>query len=297
MAFCENCGKKLAEGEVCTCTGVKKKNTAIIVSAVFAVLILILAIVAVILILNKDSEDKDDKKEKEKKSSYMEPMDDFLKEFNAKNTDYVEVYAALMPEEAAELYVEVNKYFEKSDVYRYEYEDDTDYIEECYDNLDDVYDEWKISFEKTNATKLTGEDLDSMNAVIADCYEDEMEYLADGIAEILDYDLEETAESFEMEAEDMKKTLQKWQDYLSYYEEAEVTAAYEVTGKFLLDTDEGTYESEEVCFRFAKINGSWTFFSNESGYFYFEDCEDGSEVSELLNDYLQEIGFYVEIYF
>lgn len=327
MAFCENCGKELAEGEVCTCRETiqepapqlaqptvqppvqqpiqptvqppekKKGNSAVVVLIVFVVLILILAVVAVILLLNKDSDDKDDKKDKEeksKKSSYMEPMDDFLKEFNDKNTDYTEVYAALMPDDAAELYLEVNKYLGKSDVYMDEYEYDVDYVEDCYDDLDDAYGEWEISFEKANATKLTGEDLDSMNAALADYYEDELEYLADGIRQILDYELDSTAESFEMETKDMEKTLQKWQDYLLYYEDAEITAAYEVTGKFILQTEDGTYESDEVLFCFAKINGSWTFFSNESGYFYFED---GESSLELLNDYLREIGFYVEIYF
>lgn len=322
MAFCENCGKELAEGEVCTCREPvqepapqpvrqtvqpsvqqpiqpivqppekKKGNSAIVVLIVFVVLILTLAVIAVILLLDKDSDDKDDKKSK--KSSYMEPLDDFLKEFNDKNTDYVEVYAALMPDDAAELYSEVNKCLEKSDIYMDEYEYDVDYVEDCYDDLDDTYGKWELSFEKANATKLTGEDLDSMNAAMAEYYEDEMEYLADGIEQILAYELDSTAESFEMEAKDMEKAMQKWQDYLLYYEDAEITAAYEVTGKFVLETEDGTYESDEVLFCFAKINGSWSFFSNESGYVYFND---GEESLELLDDYLREVGFYVEIYF
>lgn len=312
MAFCENCGKKLAEGESCSCKAAaqpvapvqsmtsgqppqkEKKNIAVWILILLIILILALVGVVVYMLLDKEPDEKGSG-EKSKKASYMDPLDDFLKEFNDKNADYREVFATLMPDDAAKLYLDTNRYFEKSDVYMDEYESDNEYAGEVYDELDDLYGEWELSFEKSETTKITEEQLTLINKEIADSYEEELEELANEIIDVLDYGLEDMAETFEMETEDAEKLMEKWLEYLSYYKEIEVTAVYEVTGRFVLEAEDGNYESSEMIFWIGKKDGNWFFMSNAGRDAYFEG--DDRNVLSILNDYLGSGRIYVEIEF
>lgn len=318
MGFCEKCGKELAEGEQCTCTAegavqesvaeavstqeatvaevvaeVKEepvaekkpamdKNKLTIIGVVAAVVVLLL-LVAVIAGGSK---------------GYMEPVEDFMKEINKKNTNPVEVYGTLMPDFAADLYLNCHKQYSAMEEYLDIYEEGVDNLEDYYDDCDDEFDKWKLSFEMRKASKLDKDDLEDIQDDILDDYykdnylKDEAKMIEDLLED--DDDLEDAADDSELSVSKVKSILKAHLKYVQAYEELKVTAGYEVKGKFVVKSGKDEYDTETVEFVVLKINGDWTYWGLESGSLSFDD--DDENCFGFLSSFLKSKKLYRSIY-
>ena len=278
--FCEKCGKELVEGEVCSCQKPKKKkvNPAVIVLAV-----IVLAIIALVvtLILNADSgssESKKDDKEKEEKSTYMDPIDNYLAIVNKRNDDSVELVESMMPEFSVKKFKAMMEIIAESEYFADEIEAENENLADYYEEADDEFEGWKISFKKEDAEKLDAETLEEYSEEAEEYYEDDLEYMVESFEEIIEDKayLEDVANVFELSMEDSRELMETMIAYYKAYEEVEVTAGYEVTGKFILKADGETYETESLSFIVLKINGSWVYWGlTDYGYLGFEEDDYG----------------------
>ncbi len=317
MEFCENCGKQLQDGEKCTCTEVnaqaaedavvaeqvvespvvveqgvestgeaeqvstgtepeapkktnplKGKEKTVILGAALAIVIFIL-----IKIFSGSK-------------GYMEPVDDFMKQINKKNTNYQELNATLMPDFAAKLYKSYYAKRLKSDYYADLIEDQKDDLEDCYDDCNDEYDRWKLTFETKKATKLDKKDLEDYQDELDDYY-DYLEYFIDSNEDTLEDedDLEDFADEWDYKEKDAKAALKAFIKYYSSYEDMKVTAGYEVKGKFIVKTGKDELKTDTVEFVVLKVNGDWTYYGLiGGGSLYFDDDDEGC--FDFISDFL-----------
>lgn len=280
MSFCEKCGKQLAEGETCSCQTPEKKkfNPAIIVLAV-----ILLAVVALVVALianagGSSSKSKKNDKEKEEKSTYMDPIDNYLAVVNKKNSDIFDFKEAMMPDFAVKKFHAMMEICAKSDYYGEDIEDMSDDLADYYDDCDDEFDTWKITFEKKEAEKLDEDTLDYYKELAEDYYEDDVSYMVESLEEMMDDDgyMEDIADMLELSEEDTKELVECMLTYYKCYEEVKVTAGYEVTGKFVLKAEGETYETDKLSFVVLKINGSWVYMGlADYGYLGFEGEDSG----------------------
>lgn len=279
MAFCTKCGKALAEGEKCTCeTPVateqaqaeataepKKKKTGLI-----AGLIAVVAVVVVVLILVLTSK------------PYMGPVKDFMKQVNNKNTSYMELYQALMPDFAAKEVGKVYKQIQNSDELMENIENSIQRYESYYENATDEFGDWKLTFEFKKAELLEDDDFENVQDAIEDYYRNN--YFStnidswEAILEDED-DLEDYADDLDITEKQAKALLNAYISYYSIYKDVEVTEVYEVKGKFIIKADGEEMDTDTVKFYMAKVNGDWTYYAFREGdlsfdgdngdYFYF----------------------------
>ena len=322
MAFCENCGKELADGEQCTCTTAEavaqeqvteasvaeapvaeeapkaeaapeapeapakaaapKKNNMIIIGVVAAVVVVLLLLVVLLAGGSK---------------GYMSPVDDFMKQINKKNTDVVEVYTTLMPDFAADLYAQTHKKYMVAEDYADYYEDAIETMEDYYEDCDDEFDKWKLSFETKKASELDEDDLEDIQDYLDDYYDDYREADVDTYEDLLDDDddLEDSADELDISESQVKAILKASMKYAQAYEEMKVTAGYEVKGKFIVKSGKDTYETKNVEFRVVKINGDWTYWGLVDGSLDFED--DDENCFDFLSNFLSSRRLYKSIIF
>lgn len=276
MGFCEKCGKELTEGEVCTCTSAEAvaqdnvvaeekkaetpaKNNKMLLGIVAAVVVVLILVIALVAGGSK---------------GYMSPLEDFMAAINKQSTDYVKVNGTLMPDFAADLYAQCHKKYMVSEDYADIYEDSMEYLEDCYDNCNDEYDKWKLSFEVKKASKLDDDDLEDIQDYLDDYFdnlEDEVDYLED-ILEDAD-EIEDMADDTDVSKSQFKAVLKANLKYVQAYEDLKVTAGYEVKGKFIVKAGKDEFDTETVEFRVVKINGDWTYWGLTSGSVDFDDDE------------------------
>ena len=212
MAFCENCGKTLAEGEVCNCTVPEKKGKlGLIFMIVLALVIVVLAVVLIIALASgSDSEESDEKgegKKAEVKSTYMDPVNDFIKLVNKREVDALALKNAFIPDFATKKYNKIMGYFEKSDVFQEELEWENESLEDIYEECEEEFGDWKISFEEKSAQKIEDNNLKEYSTYVEDYYEDYMEDFQDELEDMLedDDDIEYYADVWELSEEQTHK--------------------------------------------------------------------------------------------
>lgn len=317
MEFCENCGKQLQDGEKCTCIEATEQATENTVATEQATEVtgeaeqvtestgeaeqaavsteaeapkktnplkgkektvaLGVALALVVFILIKIFSGS---------KGYMEPVDDFMKQINKKNTNYQEVNATLMPDFAAKLYKSYNAKRLKSDYYADAFEDGVDDLEDWYDDCDDEYNKWKLTFETKKTTKLDKKDLEDYQDELDDYY-DYLDYYIDSNEDILEDedDLEDYADEWDYKEKDAKAALKAFIKYYSAYEDMKVTAGYEVKGKFIIKTGKDELKTDTVEFVVLKVNGDWTYYGLiGGGSLYFDDDDEGC--FDFISDFL-----------
>ena len=91
---------------------------------------------------------------------YMDPINAYMKAMNSQSTDYLEVETALSGSKLGKIQREMFQAYVDADAERWgeSYEDliddGKDDLEDFYDEIDDEYGKWKISFEEKSAKKL-----------------------------------------------------------------------------------------------------------------------------------------------
>lgn len=240
--------------------GMDKKKLTILGAAVAAVVVLLLLVV----LLAGGSK------------GYMGPVEDFMAEINKQNTEPVDVYSTLLPDFAADLYAQTHKKYKVSDEYMDYYEDSIKYLEDYYDDCNDEYDKWKLSFESKKATKMDEDDLEDIQDYLDDYYDDYLEDEADYFEDALEDedDIEDAADELDISESQVKTVLKANLKYVKAYEELKVTAGYEVKGRFIVKAGKDEFKTETVEFRVVKINGDWTYWGVTSGSLNFDDDEE-----------------------
>lgn len=292
MAFCENCGKELADGEQCTCTASEtvaqapvteatpaaapvgavpvakeekpNNNNKIIIGVIVAVAALVVVLLLVVVLAIGGSK------------GYMKPVDNFMKAFNKKNTDPVELYTTLMPDFSADLYADTYKKFMVSEDFKDMYDEAIESMEDYYDECEDEYGKCKLSFESKKASKMDKDDLEDVQDYLDDYYDDYIEDQIDELEDMLEDadELEDEADELDISESEMKAIVKSYIKYLKSYEKMKVTAGYEVKGKFIVKAGKDEYKTETVEFQVVKINGDWVYWGISDGSMYFEDDDE-----------------------
>lgn len=147
MAFCENCGRPLAEGEVCNCTqgqtgnmpnqpgnaGTAKKGKKGLLIAILVLIVAVAGGVAIILNLT---------------NSYKKPVDKIVSLANKRTTKLDSIASAVLPDFAMSSYKKAVKILKSSDDFAEAFDSAEESISELYDEFDDEYDDgWKVKFD------------------------------------------------------------------------------------------------------------------------------------------------------
>lgn len=143
MAFCPNCGRQLAEGEVCTCQAAsaepKKKSKKGLVIAVLILIICAAVGVAVFLLVS---------------NGYKKPISSLTSVFNDRETSIDKVVSAALPDFVSSSYAKAVKILKTSEDFEEGYEYAEKALEEMYEEFDDLYGEgWKVKFDYSDKEK------------------------------------------------------------------------------------------------------------------------------------------------
>lgn len=210
--------------------------------------------------------------------NYMDPVNAYMKAINDRETDYTIVTTALLGDKVSEKSQKVTGLFIDAEAelwedYTYEdvIKDSSEEYEDCYDNIDDEFESWSISFEEKNAEKLDKDDLEDMAEDFDDDFSDAYDDLQDQLED--EDDIEEFADSYNIDEDEAKKIMQAQLEFLEMFVDCKVQDGYEVKGKFIIEADGDTYETDTIKFTVIKVNGSWIYMGSDD-YISFEDDDD-----------------------
>lgn len=304
MAFCENCGKELADGEQCTCTSAgvapagvapaaaapvakeekPNNNNKVIIGVVAAVAAVVVVLLLVVVLAVGGSK------------GYMKPVEDYMKAINKKETDPIKLYSTVMPDFSANLYADLNKKFKASEDYKDMYDDAVETMEENYEDCEDEYGKIKMSFESKKASKMDKDDLEDIQDYLDDYYDDSIEDQIDELEDMLEDadEIEDAADELDISESEMKAIVKSYIKYLKSYEKMKVSAGYEVKGKFIVKAGKDEYKTETVEFQVVKINGDWVYWGVTDGSMRFEDDDEYllTFIGNFLNNKKLEPGIF-----
>lgn len=237
-----------------------------------AILIPILAVLLVVFLLTSGS------------GGYMKPLDNCMSLINKQSEDGQKLMFSLVPEYQKKAIEKVLKagVIDADDLF----DEVNDSLEDAYDEMNDEFKKVKLSFEVKDKEKMSKKDLDDIKDVMEEVAEDAGDEI-DDIEESLDDDdaIESAAEFFDVDEKDIKNFWKATKDYYKALENAKVTAAYEVKGKFVIKADKDEYKSDTVKLTFVKVNGKWCY-AGADDYITFDDDEDGyfNFIKRMLNN-------------
>lgn len=210
--------------------------------------------------------------------NYMDPLNAYMKAMNSRNGEYLEVETVLSGDKLGKIQRDLmNAYLEVDAEYYYDYsfedriDDGTDYLDDFYDNADDEYEDWKITFEKKDAEKLDKDEREDMTESMNDSFSDYLDDLEDMLED--DDDLEAFADNYDIDEDEAETIIKEMIKYCKFFADGNVQDAYEVKGKFIIESEDGTLETDTVELRFVKINGSWIYFGS-GDYIEFDDDDE-----------------------
>lgn len=272
MAFCENCGRQLADGEVCNCKPAsiqqanaqpsegqpKRANKNKSKLPLFAGLVAILVIATIIIVVVITSK------------PYMKPINDFMDAINKKTTNQLNLEYTLEPDFCVTADKKVESALKNSDDHMDALEDNNDYLEDRYDNLDDEYDSWKLTFEMKSKERMDEDDLEDIEDSCNDYFDDYLDSLIDYYEDILDDgDFEDLADNFDITEKQAKSYVNALVNHYKAHEDVKITDGYEIKGKFIIKTDDDEYKTDTVTICVVKINGDWAYAGVVKGSVYF----------------------------
>lgn len=301
MSFCTNCGRRLADGEVCTCTAPKREaapgqtfnytpnvNAAPVYAqpapvapakkksgkpAIFIIAaVVIIGIIAGIVIAVSGAG-----------KGYMKPINNIVDEINkGDDANFLNLTMAGMPDFLSKL-GDVAKTIDPDG-----YEDQQERFADKFESLLDEYSKFKISFDVSSAERLDKDDLKDYEEGYADLWDD---YFEDIVEKIDDYDsddYEDLADVFDVSVKEAKKLVSQYKDYYTTFKKIKVTDGYKVKGKYVIsDGKETLNKTDSGTMYILKINGEWTIAAFKEGTsFYFDSSEDGYKYYNFLQEYL-----------
>lgn len=84
----------------------------------------------------------------EVKSTYMDPVNDFLKLINKKDVDAIALENVLMPKFAAKKYNKIIDYFESTEEFQERLEMQNEKLRDIYEGCEEKFGDWEIVFEE-----------------------------------------------------------------------------------------------------------------------------------------------------
>lgn len=266
MAFCENCGRPLADGEVCKCKQVDGAQQAAPVQAAevqtepvqskkkgrkglaIVIAVLVLAVAAGVAVFLHSA------------NGYKKPINDITKVINNKNTDPDAVISAVLPDFATSYYKKAVKIVKTSDDAADVFTEVEDELQDMYDEFDDEYDNgWSVKFDYNDKEKLDADEIESLNDTYSGLYDSYFEDICDEIAEFDKYDYEDLADSLGIKAAKAKDLCKIAVNFMKEFKGAKVTEGYSLTGRLVLSDKSGeTLEkSDKITINVIKFNGDW----------------------------------------
>lgn len=229
--------------------------------------IVVVAIIAVIILFNMIFGGK----------AYLDPVNNYLKLLNNRNTDYVAVQTALSGDKLGNMQKDLLDILKKADAEIYSdytikdmIDESNDNLEDFYDDADDEFEKWKIKFEEKKAKKMDKDDLKDLADDLADEYEDTLDSYTDMLED--EDEIEDTADQMNIDEKDVEKFLKASIKSYEYLAEGKISEAYEVRGKFIIESKDDTLKTDTIKFVVAKIDGSWVYIPQD--HVDFDDDDD-----------------------
>lgn len=289
MAFCENCGRPLADGEVCNCTqnpdggnvnqavnveqpvqnnGKKGKK-----GLVIAVLVLIVAVAAGIAAFLHIS------------NGYKKPIDGIVSAVNKRTSDIDSLAAAVLPDFAASSYKKAVKIMKSSDDFSESYDEAEQAIKDVYDEFDSTYDNgWKVKFDYADKEKMEAEQLESAASSYSKLYTSYFESTCEEISGYDKYDYEDLADSLGVSTSKAKDLCKIAVNLMNEFKDVNVTAGYTLTGRIVVsdNSSDTLWKSDKMTVKVIKFNGKWMI-----DYLSLMDDQDVSlwDIEYLLRNY------------
>lgn len=192
---------------------------------------------------------------------YMDPVNDFIALVNKKGTDPVAFKTVLQSDYLASSYEDYVKIAGKTDEYKDDSKEQQRRYENCYDNMDDEWDKWKLSFDMKSKEKLDKDDLEDIKEEHEEYYEDTLEHQIDYLEDILEDEdeIEDIADSLDISEKDVKSVAEIMIEGYEKQKKMNITAGYEVKGRFVFKADDEEYKTDTVKFTVVKVNGDWCY--------------------------------------
>lgn len=242
MSFCPNCGRELAEGEVCNCTPAKEeapaaskqpsKKSKLIIAAVLAVLVLI--IVAAIL-----------------SPKAKTPIKKLTKAFN--NEKSLVLVDGVLPKKLVKIAEEITGTEDTEG----ERDLQAALLDDYFQNLDSTYEKWSVKIKFKEKTDVS-----------ADYYQDNLRQVGDTINTYLDWtDTLSNAFGSGDESSDLKQTVKQLKKFAKYYSKIKISKAVKLDCVVTVKAD-GNKEEKEVSFIMGKVSGKWYIISYNGSTFF-----------------------------
>lgn len=255
MAFCEYCGRQLAEGEVCNCrqnqTGnepaeqkPKKSKKGLVIAIIVLILIVAGGVAAFLNIAN----------------GYKKPVDSIASAINKKNTDIDSLASIVLPDFAVSSYKKAVKIMKTSENFADGYDEVTQALADFYDSMDDSYGVgWKVKFDCADKERLDSDQLDRVSAVYAGFYDTYFESICEDIAGYDKYDYEDLADTMDITASKAKDICKVAVNFMKEFKDIKVTDGYNLTGRVVVSdsTGETLWKSDKMTVKVIKLNGDW----------------------------------------
>ena len=259
MAFCENCGRPLAEGEVCNCTqgqtgnmpnqpgnaGTAKKGKKGLLIAILVLIVAVAGGVAIILNLT---------------NSYKKPVDKIVSLANKRTTKLDSIASAVLPDFATSSYKKAVKILKSSDDFAEAFDSAEESISELYDEFDDEYDDgWKVKFDCADKEKFDSDELENADYKYSALYSSYFESICDDIKDYDKYDYEDIADSLGISKSKAKDLCKVAINFMNEFKNAKVTAGYTLTGRVVVNDKSGDtiWKSDKMALKVIKLNGDW----------------------------------------
>lgn len=257
-------GKEVANGVIEKVKSGDKKMLGIIACAAAAV-VLVVVLLAVLLSGNK-----------------MDPINKYVKALNRNESDYLKLTAITrgkygdMNADVTRMFIEYDAEYWDGETYGDLYEDRDDNLKDFYDEIEDEYGKFKVSFKKSKIKKIKLADFEDDYDFEWEDYTDDAEDAADELKDMLkDSDeIEDFADEYEISEKEAKKILNAQMDFYKKLSKSKLTNIYEIKGKFIVKADGDEYKSETVSLFVGKVSGEWVLLGCD-GSIYFEDDEEG----------------------
>lgn len=250
MSYCPNCGRQLADGEVCTCQAAaaepKKKSKKGLVIAVLILILCVAAGVAVFLLVT---------------NSYKKPINSLTSVINDRETNIDKIAAAALPDFASSSYTKAMKILKTSEEVEEAYGYGEEALEELYEQLDDLCGEgWKVKFDYSDKEKLEAEELEDISSGYSRLYDYYFEDICDEIEGYDKYDYEDMGDSLGITASKAKDLAKIVSKLMEEFEDIKATEGYVLTGRLILSDASGktVEKSDKISVQIIKLNGDWT---------------------------------------